>query len=375
MKAITNATLISGSSIVEGATLFFDEKILPTHKGNLEACSEVIDAQGAYVSAGFIDIHIHGSGGADVMDATPEALHTISKTILQTGTTSFLATTMTMSQKDIEAALECVEETMCGLEGANLLGVHLEGPFINANKHGAQDETYVQTPKFTWLKPYSDIIKMITLAPEVEGGEAFIKYVSQHYPYILLSLGHSEANYVETKESFTWGIGHVTHLFNAMTPYHHRKPGIVGACFDSSEVSCDIIPDLVHTHPHALALTYKMKQEKLIVVTDAMRAGCVRAGVYDLGGREVTVKGNSALLADGTLAGSVLKLNEGVANMVAHTAMDLVDAIKSVTQIPAERLGVNKGLLEVGYDADIVIFDKDLSIITTFVAGEVKYKR
>jgi N-acetylglucosamine-6-phosphate deacetylase len=375
MKAITNATLIIGDTFLESATLFFNEKILSINTGNLESCSEIIDAEGAYVSAGFIDIHIHGSGGADVMDATPEALQTISETVLKTGTTSFLATTMTMSQQEIENALSCVEKNTKHMKGAHLLGVHLEGPFINVNKHGAQDKGYIQKPNFALIEAYSSVIKMVTLAPEVEGATAFIEKVTTFYPHIILSVGHSEADYKETQQSFEKGMSHVTHLFNAMTPYHHRKPGIVGACFDNDSVTCDIIPDLVHTHTHALELAYKMKQDKLILITDAMRAGCIKTGVYDLGGRSVKVEQNQATLEDGTLAGSVLKLNEGVANMVKHTTMDLSKAIKAVTQIPAQRLGIKKGELKVGYDADMVIFDKNLTIHATIVAGEMKYQR
>ena len=334
----------------------------------------MIDAKGNYVSAGFIDLHIHGSGGADAMDATPEALETISSTLLQTGTTSFLATTMTMSIQAIDKALQNIQEHGQKVSGAEILGIHLEGPFINASKHGAQDKRYIQKPNIDLIDNYMNEVKMITIAPEVEGAEDFIKSLTKDHPHIVLSIGHSDASYEKSKESFTWGVSHATHLFNAMNPYHHREPGIVGAVFDSKDVSCDIIADLVHTHPSALELTHKIKKEKLILITDAMRAGCMKCGSYDLGGQTVTVSKGKATLKDGTLAGSVLKLNEALLNMTKQTSMTRIEAVNAVTKIPAQLLGVKKGQLKVGYDADIVIFDEDFSIISIIVKGKVKYK-
>jgi N-acetylglucosamine-6-phosphate deacetylase len=374
MKAIVNAKILTGDEMIEGKTLLFDTKVVNiTEETDLEGI-EIIDAHGAYVSAGFIDLHIHGSGGADVMDATPDALETLSTTLLQTGTTAFLATTMTMSDKAIDKALQNIQRHASEVTGAKILGVHLEGPFINVSKHGAQDKTYVQAPDLSLIENYMQEVKMITLAPEVEGSEHFIKHLTKAYPHIILSIGHSDAGYEEAQESFTWGISHATHLFNAMTPYHHREPGIVGAVFDS-EVTCDIIADLVHTHPSVLELVQKMKKEKLILITDAMRAGCMKCGVYDLGGRRVEVDEGKAVLEDGTLAGSVLRMHEALYNMKRHTSMTLVDIVNSVTKIPARKLGVKKGELREGYDADIVIFDENFSIISTIVSGEVKYKR
>ncbi len=375
IKAIVNAKLILNNKMVEGKTLLFDDKIIEiSDSPNLNNC-EIIDANGMYVSAGFIDLHIHGSGGADIMDSTFKALESISLTLLQTGTTSFLATTMTMSKEDIDSALQNVKMNRQDISGAKILGVHLEGPFINPSKHGAQDKQYIQKPNLELIHNYLDIVKMITLAPEIEGAKAFIKQLKKEYPHILLSIGHSDASFEKTKKSFSWGITHATHLFNAMNPYHHREPGIVGAVFDTKEVSCDVIADLIHTHPAALDLVYKIKQNNLVLITDAMRAGCMKSGVYDLGGRKVVVSNAEATLSDGTLAGSVLKLNKALFNMVKYTSMTRIDAINAVTKIPAEKLGLNKGQLLAGYDADIVVFDEDFSIISTIVAGKVKYKR
>jgi N-acetylglucosamine-6-phosphate deacetylase len=278
-----------------------------------------------------------------------------------------------MSTKEMDNALQNIQNHAKNVTGAEVLGVHLEGPFINASKHGAQDKNYVQKPNFKLIENYMNEVKMITLAPEVTGAEDFVKHMTKTYPHVILSVGHSNVSYDESMMGFKWGISHVTHLFNAMPSYHHRSPGLVGAVFDS-DVSCDIIADLVHTHPSTLALTHKIKGDKLLLITDAMRAGCMKCGSYDLGGRKVEVSEGKALLEDGTLAGSVLKMNEAMANMLKHTSMSLMEVVNAVTKIPAQKLGIKKGELKKGYDADIVIFDEDFSIITTIINGEVKYR-
>lgn len=374
MKCIINAKLILDDEIVEGKKLFFDEHIVKITDEMAFDTIEIIDADNAYVSAGFIDLHIHGSGDADVMDATPEALERISSILLETGTTSFLATTMTMSTQAIDNALQNVQQYAPQVSGANILGIHLEGPFINPDKHGAQDKRHIQSPNEDLIYSYMQEIKMITLAPEVSGAEDFIKRMRKEYPHIILSIGHSDASYEKSKESFTWGVSHATHLFNAMNPYHHRKPGIVGAVLDA-DVTCDIIPDLVHTHPSTLELVQKVKKEKLILITDAMRAGCMKCGTYDLGGRSVEVSEGKAVLEDGTLAGSVLRMNEALLNMTRHTSMNIVEVVNAVTKSPAQKLGINKGELRVGYDADIVIFDEEFNILHSIVGGDLKYKK
>ena len=372
MRAIINAKFLVDDTTLENKILLFDNNIIGFADEVPEGV-ESLDAKGAYVSAGFIDLHIHGSGGADVMDATPEALEKLSATLVQTGTTSFLATTMTMSTSDIDNALQNIQTHASEVSGANILGIHLEGPFINVLKHGAQDKEYVQKANFALIENYMNEVKMITLAPEIEGSEDFVKRLTKEYPHIILSIGHSDASYEESKESFSWGVSHATHLFNAMNAYHHREPGIVGAVFDS-DVTCDIIPDLIHTHASALELVQTVKKEKLMLVTDAMRAGCMVCGTYDLGGRKVEVSEGKAVLEDGTLAGSVLKMNEALRNMKVHTSMTLPELVNAVTKIPAQKLAVKKGELKAGYDADIVIFDEDFSIITTIVDGKVKYQ-
>lgn len=374
MKAIINGTIIDKGRGWTGYHLLFNEKIVALSREEPPKECEIIDAEGLYVSAGFVDIHIHGSGGADVMDATPEALETISQSLLRTGTTSFVATTMTMRQEDILKALDTIIMVGDKVSGAKIEGIHLEGPFINPLKCGAQDPEYIQQAGLEWIEPYLPHIRVITIAPEMQGAEEFIRKISQSYPHIILSIGHSEANYEQTMQSFEWGISHATHLFNAMPPWHHREPGIIGAVFES-DVTADIIADLIHTHPTILRTIEKIKKDRLILITDAMRAGCMKSGHYDLGGQEVTVAGGRATLGSGVLAGSVLKLNDAVKNFHTYSDATLADAIAAVTTLPAKRLGLPIGELRVGHDADIVIFDEAVSVQKVYIDGCLKYQR
>ena len=372
MYAVVNAKIVTHQGVLVGYNLLFSKKIIKVTK-ELPIWAKEIDAEGLYLSAGFIDIHIHGSAGYDVMDGTAEALEEIAKSILQTGTTSFLATTMTMSKEAITKALTVVQEHK-QVAGAKVLGVHLEGPFINEKKHGAQNPAFIEKPTMELIEPFMDVVKMITLAPEVEGAELFIKYMKEHFPHVLMSIGHSDASYEETKASFSWGIAHATHLFNAMNPLHHREPGIVGAVLEEKGVSCEIIADLVHLHPMFFELVHTLKKEQLVLVTDAMRAGCMHCGEYDLGGQKVVVKDGEARLEDGTLAGSVLRLNEALRNFKNHTDISLPELIATVTVTPAQRLGLKLGKLEEDYPADFVLFDEEFEIVKTYLDGVEVYK-
>ena len=374
MKAIINATIIDNKRVLRDYNLIFDDKIISLTKDNVPKECEIIDATGYYVSAGFVDIHIHGSGGADVMDATPQALDTISTALLEGGTTTFIATTMTMSQDEIVKALDNIIDNGDRVSGAKIGGIHLEGPFINPSKCGAQDPTHIQKPNFECIEPYLSHIKMITIAPEMDGAREFIERIGCEHPHILLSVGHSDANYKEAKESFKWGVSHATHLFNAMPPLHHRKPALIGAIFDS-DITVDIIADLIHTDRVVLSMVERLKRDKIILITDAMRAGCMQSGEYELGGQRVTVADGMATLDNGLLAGSVLKLNQAVYNFYNHSEASLAESIYMVTRLPSDRLGLDIGRLEVGCSADIVMFDSEINIAKLFIDGDLRYER
>jgi len=325
------------------------------------------------VSAGFIDIHIHGSGGADVMDGTAEALQKLSNTLTETGTTSFLATTMTMACADIVNAIENIRTHKDTLGGAKIAGIHLEGPFINPLMGGAQDVALIETPTLSWLEPYLSEIAMITLAPEVEGAREFITTLQRVAPHIILSIGHSNATYDEAIKSFGWGVSHGTHIFNAMRGFHHREAGVVGALLES-RVSVDVIADLIHTNPTALRMLHQIKYDQTILITDAMRAGCMQCGVYDLGGQAVTVTDGRATLSNGQLAGSTLRLNRAIKNYIDTTNCTIAEAIFMVTELPSTKLNGDFGILAPKMCADIVIFDENITMKQVYRDGNLLYK-
>lgn len=345
---------------------------------------EVIDVPSSFKAIpGLIDIHIHGVNGADVMDATPEALETMAAALPKEGTTSFLATTITQSPEAIEKALQNAGDYIQGQRTsgkAEVLGVHLEGPYVNNSKAGAQPIDFIVNANIEQLEKWNRLahqsIKVVTLAPEEPGGMEMVKYLHEHG--IIASIGHSDATYEEVLQAIEAGAKHVTHLFNQMRGLHHREPGVVGAAFLQEELTAEIIADGIHVRPEMVKLAYQQKgKEGLILITDSMRAKCLKNGVYDLGGQAVTVGDGRAILHDGTLAGSILKLGHALKNMTQFTSCSLEDTIQMASVNPARQLDIfdRKGSIGIGKDADIVIVDEHLDVAMTFCRGELAYQR
>jgi N-acetylglucosamine-6-phosphate deacetylase len=373
MKAIVNGKIILKDKIVENKVLLYDEYITAI-ENSIEGMHAVesIDAGGCYVSPGFIDIHIHGGFGCDAMDEDKAAIAAISKGLCQYGVTGFLPTTISSDKVALQKALNNIHNASQGeLEGAKILGVHLEGPFINPIRKGAHAERYIIKADYELIKDYLDMIKLITIAPEMEGNMDFIQYMHQH-KQISFSIGHSNATYEEAMEAIAAGIKSATHIFNAMSGMNHREPGVVGAVLNSP-IYCELIADKIHVHSAMFKLLINVKgSDKMILITDAMRAACMKQGVYDLGGQQVTVENGSARLADGTLAGSVLQLNVAVKNLLDSTNISLPEAIAAVSINPARLIGLDGeiGSIESGKSADIVIFDENIDIKTTIINGK-----
>jgi len=374
--------------VMQDSVIIFDSKIIDIiSKDNFALYKKehikeykqeilVIDAKGKYVSPGFIDIHIHGSGGRDTMDATKEALNVISTTIAKNGVTSYLPTTMTTDTLSIYKALDVARDLMkLETKGAKILGVHMEGPFINEKYKGAQKADNIIKPSYDIIKDYLDIIKIITLAPEKDENHSFIKRVKDNSK-ITLSMGHTDASYEEATQAIEDGITHATHTFNAMTPLNHRKPGVVGAIF-AGDITCELIADLIHVHPAIFNILINVvHKDKLVLITDSMRAGCMKEGTSELGGQKVTVKDGAARLQDGTLAGSILTLNKAVFNIFNNSELKIYEAVAMASINPAKviNMGNKKGSLVVGYDADIAIFNDDIDVFFTIVEGKVMYE-
>ncbi len=332
---------------------------------------------------GMIDLHIHGVNGADTMDSTKEALNTMAATLPKEGTTSFLATTITEDINEIEKSLVNAGEyiTTFQSEGnAEVLGIHLEGPFIHKKKAGAQPVSHIVDPNtqiFERLESLSNNqIKLVTMAPELPGGNELLDYLKNNN--ILSSIAHSEASYPQVLEAIEHGLSHVTHLFNQMTGLHHRDPGIVGAAFLRDELMVEIIADGIHVSPEIVNVAYKqITDERMMLITDAMRAKWLEDGTYDLGGQMVTVKNGKALLDENTLAGSVLKMIDAFKNIQKFTGCSIESAIKMACENPAKQLNVfdRKGSIAIGKDADLVILDENMDIFMTICKGKVAYSK
>lgn len=376
MKLIKNVNIITPTKIINNAAVLFDEKIKKIFKSSDydENNYEVTDGNGGYLSPGFIDVHVHGAMGKDTMDASHEALNTISDTIVKSGVTSFLPTTMTMERKKVRSALRNIKETIDkGLNGAQIIGTNVEGPFLNTEKKGAQDPKNIIEPDLKLLDGYEPIIKLITIAPEKKGAKEFIKEMRKHG--IKVSIGHSIATYEETKDAYNWGLSHVTHLFNGMVGLHHRRPGIIGAAL-TTDMTVELIADLIHLNPVILDMVSKIKDsDKIILVTDSMRANGLEDGTYSLGGQKVILKDGEARIETGSLAGSTLTLDRAVKNMYNSTDLDLYTVFKMVTINPARLLDIDhyKGLIKENYDADLTLLDHNLEVKQVYIKGERKF--
>lgn len=375
MKAFKNVKIITKDGILYNKALIYndrivdivDEKVL---KNNIESR----DCHRNYLSPGFINLHIHGCSGYDTMDDNDTAIYEISKNIVRTGVTSFLPTTMTVNFSNIEKALKRIRQASKYTNYANILGCHLEGPFINEKYKGAQDENYILNPDFKKISQYKDVIKIVTLAPEKDGSIDFIKSCCENE--IVVSLGHSNAAFDEACTAISLGAKHITHTFNAMSPLNHRNPGVVGAAL-LKDVTCELISDNFHVHPSVQQLIYKMKGNGgIILVTDSMRACLLGDGQYDLGGHNVYVKGNEARLFDGTIAGSLLTINKGINNFIKNTGVSIWEGINMASLNPAKLIHIDdrKGSIELGKDADLVLLDENFNIISTYVKGLKVYE-
>ncbi len=381
MKAFKNANVyVEGKGIVK-TDLCFNETILSTTQ-ILQDCEIISLPQDAVVLPGFIDQHIHGAGGYDAMDGSIDALSQIANTVKKEGTTSFLATTMTQSKQNINKALNAVNDYILNDsgDGAGLLGVHLEGPFISAKHKGAQPLEYIQVPSVETFDAYNkesgNNIKIVSLAPEEEGSMELIKHLNKNG--IIASIGHSSCKYQDVANALENGASNVTHTFNAQTALHHREIGVVGSALLLDELYTEVICDTIHVSVPALQLLVKCKPlDKLILITDAMRAKGLSDGVSELGGQTVYVKNGEARLSDGTLAGSVLKMNLAIKNMVEKVGVSLTQAVDYATINSAKQLKIDSevGSIKEGKRANFAVLDSNFEVLLTIRNGKIIYKK
>lgn len=371
MLAIVNGKVIMDESVEHKAVLVEGDRILDIC-AKVPDEAEIIDAQGQYVSPGFIDIHIHGCNGFDIMTDTYESLMNISPYLLSTGVTGFLATTMTESLGKIRETIREAKRAYCNTSGADLLGIHMEGPFISSQYKGAQNPQYIQKPSIESFREIcgdnEDLVKIVTLAPELEGACEFIEYLKERD--VVPSIGHTNADYEEARRGIGWGIKCSTHTFNGMKGFAHREPGALGAVMDS-DIMAEVIADGIHVHPAALRILAKLKGlDNLILVTDSMMAAGMEDGRYSLGGQKVNVEDGVARLSSGQLAGSTLTMNRAVRNIKDFLNITVPQAVSMAAGNPARLLGLkDRGKLAKGYKADIIIFNEDIRVTRVIKSG------
>ena len=359
--------LVQGDIEIEDGKILRVGKDLPRKEEDL-----AVDCAGSYtVVPGFVDVHIHGCAGSDTCDATREALEAMAAFLLAHGVTSFCPTTMTTSRETIQAALLAAKDMMDHPmeEGARVVGVNMEGPFIAKERKGAQKEEDILPPDFPLFQRFYEesggIVRLVDVAPEQPGGLDFVEKASQ---LCTVSIAHTTADYDQAKAAFDKGVTHATHLFNAMSGLHHRKPGVVGAVFDDSRVRGELICDGFHIHPAVLRAAFRLLGDRALIVSDSMRANGMPEGeAFDLGGQMVTVHQGKALLPDGTIAGSVTNLHQEIKNLVSF-GVPFEQAVKAATLIPARAIGLDGeiGSIAPGKRADLVVLDENLDIAAVY---------
>ena len=316
------------------------------------------DFSGAKIYPGLIDTHSHGCIGYDTMEG---GLAEMADFQLKMGVTTWYPTTMTMSAEDI---INATHQDISFGHGANIPGFHMEGPFINKKYKGAQNEKYILAPTMELFNKCKNV-KTVTIAPECEGSEQFIKECPA-----VVSLGHTDADYDTAKRAFDLGAKKLTHTYNVMPPIHHRAPGPIGAGSESEGVYAELICDGKHVHKAAVKMLIKIfGVDRVILISDSMRATGLGDGVYSFGGQPITVKDGTALTETGNLAGSTSTLFDCVKCAISF-GIDEYDAVKMATENPARLMGLNKGKIEVGYDADFIIVDEDFNLIKAIARGE-----
>ncbi|WP_243740248.1 N-acetylglucosamine-6-phosphate deacetylase [Aureibacillus halotolerans] len=386
-------------TILQGVRVYTEQGILEDgalafEHGQIVAIGQTgqLDATGArvitfdepmHVVPGMIDVHIHGADGADAMDATTDALDTMSRRVPEEGTTSFLATTMTMGQAAIDAALTNAGNYIEHAQKpghAEILGIHLEGPFLNAKRCGAQPSEHMIVPNVDRFKAWQTLaknhIRLVTLAPELDEEYKLTSYLKSNN--VIASIGHSDADYSEVEAAVAHGVTHATHLYNGMKGLHHREPGVVGGVYLQDDLTAELIVDGIHSRPEMIDLAYRMKgPKKLVLITDSMRAKYLTQGEYDLGGQKVVVTEDRAELENGALAGSILKMVDGLRNVMTFTQSSLAEVLPMTAYNQAKELGVlsRKGSLAIGKDADIVVLNEHFDVVETYCRGVLGYAR
>lgn len=383
--SIVHAEVVTPKGIIHDGAVIVEDGVLAYVGSSAGALAEIpagfetIDAKGSYVLPGFIDVHVHGAMLEDFSSPSKKGLDAITKLHCSQGTTSMLATTMTLPKPVLDGVLdEVYRYTQNNMPYAQVVGVHLEGPFISPKWPGAQNPTHIVLPNREWVEEweerYPGLIKQVTFAPEREGSEELIRYLRKKG--IVAAAGHTDATYEEITEAAKLGLHHCVHCYNAMTPLHHRKPGTVGAILSNPGISAEIIADGVHVHHAAIQLLANVKTDhNLILITDAMSAAGLGNGDYMLGDLPVVVKDNVCTLKEneGTLAGSTLTMIRGFRHLVKGVGLSIERASEAASGNPAKLIRMDHvtGSVETGKQADLLLVDPELELERVWVKGRL----
>jgi N-acetylglucosamine-6-phosphate deacetylase len=377
---IVNGTLLTPEKIIPKGPLVIKDEVINyvgyPEERTLLLADRVINAAGMWITPGLIDIHTHGADGHDTMDATKEAIEGFSTFLAQHGVTSFLPTTITATKHDIQAAIDNVTQAAADVTGAKIMGIHLEGPYLNTAHKGAQPEALIRKADPDEYKAWvdHDLVKLMTVAPEMDGVLDLIEAGQRNG--LEFAVGHSGATYEVMQEAANRGLRQATHTFNGMLGLHHRRPGTVGSVLVDDRIYAQVIADGVHLHPAIIQLIVKAKGiHKTILISDSIRAAGLADGEYDLGGQSVRVEQSIARISSGSLAGSTLTLDAAIRNIMDFTSLSFMEVLPMATSVPAEAMGWKDqvGVLRAGARADVVCFDADIVPRFVFVAGELIY--
>lgn len=359
----------NGSVFQEDKT--FVKKDIYIEKGKIAAASdhvtkeEIIDAEGLLVLPGLVDIHSHGAVGHDFSDGSREGLKKILTYQYNHGVTSYCPTTMTIEADKLRKILREMNGWKDERGMAHVAGIHMEGPFLDVSKKGAHRKEYIISPDVDFFRECNNIcgnlIRLVTMAPNTKNAIEFIRELKDE---VVISLGHTAADYSTAKEALQAGANHVTHLYNAMNPLEHRAPGLIGAAFEDKNCMAELISDGIHVHESMVRAAFQLFPGRIILISDSMRATGMKNGTYDLGGQQVTVNGRCATLADGTIAGSVTNLFDCMRTAVSF-GIPVEEAIAAATVNPAKSIGIYHlaGSLTPGKRADVILTDKNLNLV------------
>lgn len=377
---IKNSKIVLENEILNGEILVENGIIKEVSSKNIKITGEnieVINAKGNYIIPGFIDVHIHGSNGSDVMDGTKEALANMSKFIVTKGVTNFLATTLTSPKDELLEVLKTIGEVKDkDIGGANIFGVHMEGPYFDVEYKGAQDEKFIKNASIKSLRDFltvsKDLVKMMSISPHTKEAYKGIEFLKRNG--VVVSVGHSAATYEEVMKGVDSGISHSTHTYNGMRGLNHREPGVVGAVLSCDKINAEIIFDEVHVHRAAVDILIRSKgTDKVLCITDAISATGLADGNYKLGKLDVYVENSEARLKmNDALAGSVLTMDKAFRNVLS-LGYTIYDAIKMTSTNAAREFSLNTGEIKEGKQGDFVILDDEYNPKATIVKGKIKF--